>query len=660
MIVVITPPYPVADEELIVNRLFENGLHLLHLRKLNAERDVYERFIQKIEPRFRERIIVHDYFDLVESYGLKGVHLKSHQADAFGDRDRYSHVSVSCHSFEEIYGLPFTPDYVFLSPVFDSISKQGYKSAFSRDMLKKGLAKTSVPIIALGGVKAENIATCRKAGFRGVALLGYLWENLSETLSRFEKIFPDEALSIAGFDQSSGAGVTADIKTFECCRVYGLGVASAVTFQNQNEYLGTKWMTPDEIIRQCEVLFREFTPAFVKIGLIESFDSLTRVVDYLTSALPRVKIIWDPILKASAGFQFHNGESLEAIQEVLKKIYLLTPNRNELEILFGKDIEIQHIQDICRRLHTNILWKGGHNTEALASDRLITGETIHTFSVARGSHGKHGTGCVLSSAITSYLTLGYSLPEACRLGQHYVSGFIRSNDTNLGLHNRVHAEAIPADLYRIPLQYITDHKEGVSIPEQVEAVCKGGCRWVQLRVKDASREEFIRIGYAVKEICKRYGALFLVNDHVDISLELNSDGVHLGKKDMNPLEARKILGYSKIIGGTCNTFDDVAERYRQQVDYIGLGPFRFTSTKKQLSPILGLEGYRQIMDACRQTGICLPVHAIGGIREDDIRPVLDTGVTGIALSSLLKNNDNIADKTKQVLSQLKLIQLKNG
>ncbi len=80
MIVVITPPYPVADEELIVNRLFENGLHLLHLRKLNAEKDVYERFIQKIEPCFRERIIVHDYFDLVESYGLKGIHLKSHQA----------------------------------------------------------------------------------------------------------------------------------------------------------------------------------------------------------------------------------------------------------------------------------------------------------------------------------------------------------------------------------------------------------------------------------------------------------------------------------------------------------------------------------------------------------------------------------------------------
>lgn len=147
------------------------------------------------------------------------------------------------------------------------------------------------------------------------------------------------------------------------------------------------------------------------------------------------------------------------------------------------------------------------------------------------------------------------------------------------MHNRVESTAPEVDLYRIPLQYITDYKEGVSIPEQVEAVCKGGCRWVQLRMKEADREEFIRVGRTVKEICKRHGALFLVNDNVDIALELDADGVHLGKEDMNPLEARRILGYSKIIGGTCNTFEDVVTRFRQQVDYIGLGPFTYTSTK---------------------------------------------------------------------------------
>lgn len=156
----------------------------------------------------------------------------------------------------------------------------------------------------------------------------------------------------------------------------------------------------------------------------------------------------------------------------------------------------------------------------------------------------------------------------------------------------------------------------------------------------------------MKEICRRHGALFLVNDNVDIALELDADGVHLGKEDMNPLEARKILGYTKIIGGTCNTFEDVVARFRQQVDYIGLGPFTYTSTKKRLSPILGIEGYRNILDACRKAGIHIPIHAIGGIRENDIQPILSTGVTGIALSSLLKNSDDITEKTKQIQEEM--------
>jgi len=657
MIVIITPPHTLPDEEHIVNRLFESGLHLLHLRKPGADRDTLEHYIRGIRPHFRERVVLHDHFELAEEYGLRGIHLKYNEARTFTGRDRLAHVSVSCHSFEEIDALPFEPNYVFLSPVFDSISKPGYPSAFAPEYLKENLQKRRVPVIALGGITAEKVAECRKMGFRGVALLGHVWEQPSEAVARFTNILPDEVLSIAGFDQSSGAGVTADIKTFESCRVYGLGTSSSITFQNQNTYLGTKWLTPDEIIRQCEVLFREFSPAYVKIGLIESFDTLEQVVNYLRTALPKVRIIWDPILKASAGFQFHDGENLIQLQDILREIYLITPNTDELKTLFGNHPDVESLQALARSQNLNILWKGGHNDGALASDRLVTPDKVYTFSVTRARHGKHGTGCVLSSAIASYLTLGYPLPDACRLGQHYVAGFIRSNDTNLGMHNRVESTAPEVDLYRIPLQYITDHKEGVSIPEQVEAVCKGGCRWVQLRMKEADREEFIRVGRTVKEICKRHGALFLVNDNVDIALELDADGVHLGKEDMDPLEARRILGYSKIIGGTCNTFEDVVTRFRQQVDYIGLGPFTYTSTKKRLSPVLGLEGYQKIMEACQEEGIYLPVHAIGGIREDDIQPILSTGVTGIALSSLLKNSEDITGKTREMVEQLKIKEL---
>lgn len=657
MLIIITPPHTQPNEERIVNRLFESGLHLLHLRKPDADQDTLEHYIQAIRPCFRERVVLHDHFKLVEEYGLRGIHLKYNEARMFTERERFEHVSVSCHSFEEIDALPFEPNYVFLSPIFDSISKQEYPSAFNPEFLKENLQKRQVPVIALGGITGEKVTECRRLGFRGVALLGHAWEEPLETVARFTGILPDEVLSIAGFDQSSGAGVTADIKTFESCRVYGLGISSAITFQNQNTYLGTKWLTPEDIIRQCDVLFREFNPAYVKIGLIESFNTLEKIVKYLRATLPKVKIIWDPILKASAGFQFHDGENFEQLQDILRHIYLITPNTNELKTLFGNHPNTANLQALARTLHLNILWKGGHNDGALATDRLITPDNTYSFSVARAKHGKHGTGCVLSSAIASYLTLGYPLPDACRQGQHYVAGFIRSNDTNLGMHNRMENTTPEVDLYHVPLQYITDHKEGVSIPEQVEAVCKGGCRWVQLRMKEADREEIIRTGCVVKEICRRHGALFLVNDNVDIALELDADGVHLGKEDMNPLEARRILGYSKIIGGTCNTFEDVVDRFRQQVDYIGLGPFTYTTTKKRLSPILGLEGYQKIMDACRKEGIHLPVHAIGGIRENDIQPILNTGVTGIALSSLLKNNKDMARETKDIIEQLKIKEL---
>lgn len=106
MIVIITPPRTLPDEEHIVNKLFESGLHLLHLRKPGADRDTLERYIRGIRPRFRERVVLHDHFELAEEYGLRGIHLKYNEARTFTGRDRLTHVSVSCHSFEEIDALP--------------------------------------------------------------------------------------------------------------------------------------------------------------------------------------------------------------------------------------------------------------------------------------------------------------------------------------------------------------------------------------------------------------------------------------------------------------------------------------------------------------------------------------------------------------------------
>ena len=185
------------------------------------------------------------------------------------------------------------------------------------------------------------------------------------------------------------------------------------------------------------------------------------------------------------------------------------------------------------------------------------------------------------------------------------------------------------------IQFITDPRPDFDPVDQVEMVCAGGIRWIQMRLKEKSRQEKLRYGREINRVVKSYDSIFIVNDDVDIARELQADGVHLGLEDQDPVIARNVLGPAAIIGGTSNCYDDILLRHRQRVDYIGLGPFRFTSTKKKLSPVIGLPGYRKNLQRCRQERINIPIVAIGGISMIDIAPLRDVGVAGIAVSSLI-------------------------
>lgn len=171
--------------------------------------------------------------------------------------------------------------------------------------------------------------------------------------------------------------------------------------------------------------------------------------------------------------------------------------------------------------------------------------------------------------------------------------------------------------------------------EQVEAACAAGIRWIQLRMKRASDQEMRAAALAAKEICAGYGCMLLINDRVDIAAAVGADGVHLGLQDMSVSQARRLLGEDRIIGGTANTLEDIREHYRRGADYIGLGPCRYTTTKEKLSPVLGLGGYQRIMDQLRREGLTIPVVAIGGIGMEDIVPLLEVGLYGIAFSGML-------------------------
>jgi thiamine-phosphate pyrophosphorylase len=202
------------------------------------------------------------------------------------------------------------------------------------------------------------------------------------------------------------------------------------------------------------------------------------------------------------------------------------------------------------------------------------------------------------------------------------------------------------------LLFITHQTERFTCLQSVEIALQGGCRQIQLRMKDASEDETLQTALKAKSLCDMYGADLYIDDRVAVCKAVGAKGVHLGKNDMSPPKARALLGDGFVIGGTANTFDDIRTLYNQGVDYIGLGPFRFTTTKKNLSPTLGLEGYREIMRRCRENGIELPVFAIGGIRYDDIPPLMQTGVSGIALSSTILNAPDPVRETTRIVNAL--------
>lgn len=200
------------------------------------------------------------------------------------------------------------------------------------------------------------------------------------------------------------------------------------------------------------------------------------------------------------------------------------------------------------------------------------------------------------------------------------------------------------------IQFITHSNERYDHVEGAKLVLQGGCRWIQLRMKDAMEIDFLRAAKKIRRLCDEYHATFILDDHVEWVGLTGADGVHLGKNDMPVDEARKMLGRNKIIGGTANTFEDVERLFRQGADYIGCGPFRFTTTKKNLSPVLGLEGYRDITAQMKAHDIQLPIVAIGGILHQDIPAIMQTGVTGIAVSGAILNAENPVEEMRLFIS----------
>ncbi len=198
------------------------------------------------------------------------------------------------------------------------------------------------------------------------------------------------------------------------------------------------------------------------------------------------------------------------------------------------------------------------------------------------------------------------------------------------------------------VQFITHYTERYSYIDSARLALEGGCKWVQLRMKDTNREQIYNTALQVKVLCQQYGATFIIDDHVELAKAVGADGVHLGKMDMPIAEARKLLGDKFLIGGTANTFHDIKNHYEAGADYIGCGPLRYTTTKSNLSPILGYEGYRKIIEQMQDAQIDIPIVAIGGIVEADVAELMQIGLDGIALSGSILRAENPIEEMKRI------------
>jgi hydroxymethylpyrimidine/phosphomethylpyrimidine kinase len=238
-------------------------------------------------------------------------------------------------------------------------------------------------------------------------------------------------MSIAGYDPSGGAGLLADIKTMEQLKVQGLGVCTAMTLQTESQCLSLSWQPLDEILNSIDVLMKKYAVQVVKIGVVKDAEFLTEIVKTIKSINPEAKIIWDPILKSTSEFSFFDLNTISRLENILKQIDLITPNYHEYKILEGNNL-FEDLNNSC-----SVLIKGGHREDKLGIDILLENGkeiTIHPNGETSVFYPKHGSGCVLSSAIASHLALGEDLENACRNGKLYIENFLKSNPTLLGFH----------------------------------------------------------------------------------------------------------------------------------------------------------------------------------------------------------------------------------
>lgn len=240
-------------------------------------------------------------------------------------------------------------------------------------------------------------------------------------------------MSIAGFDPSGGAGLLADIKTFEQHKVHGLSVNTGNTLQTATQFHSIEWTDLKDVLNAIDALLNEYPVKVIKTGIVPSFDFLFEIASHIKKINTEIKIVVDPVIRSSTGFDFQKDDQRKKLTNVLESIFLITPNIEEATILANNKDPKKAATQLSK--YCNVLLKGGHSNGERGTDHLYTdGTCLELQPTVMNVSAKHGSGCVLSAAITSNLALGLDLKTACIEAKKYVEQFLSSNKTLLGYH----------------------------------------------------------------------------------------------------------------------------------------------------------------------------------------------------------------------------------
>jgi len=495
--------------------------------------------------------------------------------------------------------------------------------------------------------------------------------------------------TIGGSDSGGGAGVQADLKTFNALGVHGCSVITAITAQNTLEVKSIEAVSPAILQDQIDVLQKDMPAKAIKTGMLYNIDTIKQVAKFFANT--NAFKICDPVMAATSGNSLlSNKETARAfVDYLLPLVDLLTPNLPEAEALLGIDdsqkseignSDSEHrfeayVKELASKLRSlgakAVLIKGGHSKGSLCRDYFeqenysawLTSKRIDTKST-------HGTGCTLSAAIAASIALGYPLADALVIAKAYVNQGLRTVQ-NIGQgHGPLTHGGWPETFCDLPILTLSTKEHSSTNTNQIisldqlpfpdcgseklgvypivdnaawlEKLLPLGISTIQLRIKTAGKngnqqhveEEVMK----AIEIAKRFNCRLFINDYWQLAIKYSAYGVHLGQGDLDTADINALLNSGIRLGISTHSYAEVARAIAYKPSYIAIGPIYSTTTKEMPFAPQGLENLKR----WRRT-LPYPLVAIAGITLERLPQVIAAGADGIAIiSDILKAKDPIA------------------